>query len=83
MKNLTNEQSRRIIIFIETDEEKRIARYLLLNCPSLFIWAEDEDFLALEIELNKTIENNTDKVLFLRRGCNYTASEEINLEILR
>ena len=83
MKNLTNEQSRRIIVFIETKEEKKIARKMVANCPSLFIWAENEDFLALEIELNKTIEDDSTKVLFLRRGCNYTASEEINLEILR
>ena len=83
MKNLTNEQSRRMVLFIETQEEKKIARKLLLNCPLLFIWAEDEDFLSLEIELNSIIEDDSTKVLFLRRGCNYTASDGGDLEILR
>ena len=81
---LTEEQSRRMTVFIETNEEKEIARYLLLNFPSLFIWAEVEDVDELEIELLNTIEDNDTKVLYLRRGCNYTASDEvINLEILR
>ena len=84
MKNLKNNQSRRMVVFIETDEEKKIATKMLLNNPDLFIWAEEDDSLPIEIELNKTIDNNVNNVLFLRRGVNYTTSEEGNdLEILR
>ena len=84
MKNLKNNQSRRIIVFVETTEEKKITLQMLKNNPELFIWAEPEDFLAIKIELIETIKDDDTKVLFLRRGCNYTASEEAqNLEVLR
>jgi len=81
MKDLKSFESRRIVIFIDTDEEKKIARELYQNSPDLFIWAEDE---SLAIELIDTINDNITKILFLRRGVNYTTSEKGNdLEILR
>ena len=84
MVTLIEKKSRRMIIFIETVEEQRNALQLYDKDPELFIYAEKEDFLILETKLKKTIKNNSAKVLFLRRGCNYTFSKfSESMEIIR
>ena len=85
MKKLTNNQSRRVIVFIETKEEQKNALQLVNDNPDLFI-GEDEvkEYDIMVSDLVDIIRNETSKVLFLRRGVNYTYSNSpMDLEVLR
>ena len=85
MKNLTNEQSRRVIVFIETNEEQKNALQLVTNNPDLFIWEDEgKEYDIMISDLVDIIRLSTSKVLFVRRGVNYTYSDRpMDLEILR
>ena len=85
MKKLTNNQSRRMTVFIETNEEKENALQLVTNNPDLFIWEDEgKEYDIMISDLVDIIRNETSKVLFLRRGVNYTYSNSpMDLEVIR
>ena len=87
MKKLKNDQSRRIVVFVQTVTEKTNALKLIKNDPSLFIWKEEgNEFNKCLDQLKQYVKGDMVLAIFARRGVHYTyrtiLSENSSLEIL-
>ena len=68
-------ETRRMVVYINNEEEKRNAMMILRKNPDLFVWCEKDEEKEKIMEVKNNIKQYS--YCFIRKGCNALFSDKL------